>query len=405
MSGVPFFRVELSETEIAEVTDSLRNGWLTTGPKVKQFEKNFAERLGVKHAIAVNSCTAAMHLALEAIGIKQGDMVLAPTLTFAATAEVVRYFGAIPVFVDCDDTWCMDPEALEKTILDLESGKPTAGLSPSQYGPLKAVIPMHYGGYCCDMDKITAIAEQHDLTIVEDAAHAFPSKFKTTNGDWKDAGRFGKVGCFSFYANKCITTGEGGMAITDDDELAERMQVMSLHGMSRDAWKRFQQIGSWYYEIIAPGYKYNMTDLAGALGLHQLERADELLAERLRVATRLNAGLAECAAIHLPPDSPETHQHSWHLYEIGLNLDTLRIDRAAFIDELVKREVFCSVHYLPLHMHPYYVNTYGYKASDFPNAAAWWPRLISLPIFPTMRDDEVDYVVESVQAIADEFKA
>lgn len=243
---VPFFRVDLTSEEINEVVDSLESGWLTTGPKTKRFEEDFARYINVRHSIALNSCTAALHLALEAIGIERGDMVLVPTMTFAATAEVVRYFDATPVFIDCDDTLNIDPAKLRMTIEAIRDGKPVAGLKPP-YGALKAVIPMHYGGYCCEMAEIERIADDAGLIIIEDAAHALASAYNhPERGEWIPAGRLGKAACFSFYANKCITTGEGGMVVTDDDALADQMQVMSLHGMSRDVWKRFSKEGSWY---------------------------------------------------------------------------------------------------------------------------------------------------------------
>jgi perosamine synthetase len=397
---VPFFRPEIAAAEIDEVVDCLRSGWLTTGPRTKAFEAAFAGYVGARHGVAVNSCTAALHLALEAIGLKRGDLALVPTMTFAATAEVVRYFDAVPVFVDCDPaTLCMDPAAAARTIEEIREGRPAAGLAPP-HGPLKAILPMHYGGQMADADAFRALADARDLALVEDAAHALPAFFRAgADAPWRSVGTTADVTCFSFYANKCITTGEGGMAVTDRADLADRMRVMSLHGMSKDAWKRFTDKGSWYYEIVAPGFKYNMTDVAAALGLVQLARADALWEGRRRVARRLSEGLADLDEMELPRERPD-RRHSWHLYAIRLRLERLRIDRAAFIDEMKARGVAASVHWMPLHMQPYYVGTYGFRAEEFPVAAGLWPRLVSLPIFPSMTDAEIDRVVEVVRQVA-----
>jgi len=365
---------------------------LTTGPKVKKFEADFAERVGMKHAIAVNSCTAALHLALEAIGLKRGDLVLVPTMTFAATAEVIRYFDAIPVFVDCKDDFNIDPVCIKDTIEKICDDQPAAGLKPP-YGQLRALIPMHYGGLCCDMTAISQIAEDYNISILEDAAHAFPSYYRGENTKaWIHAGKFGQIGCFSFYANKCITTGEGGMAVTDDPDLADRMQIMSLHGMSRDAWKRFTTQGSWYYEIIAPGFKYNMTDIAASLGIRQLEKADMFQQRRKEVAEHYNSVFSNNPALQIPCGDSEYRKHSWHLYSLRLNLERLKIDRAQFIEELKSRGIGCSVHWMPLHLHPYYQQQYDFREGDFPRAESIWMRQISLPIYPSMSNEEADYV-------------
>lgn len=397
---VPFFRVGLSEDEIAEVADSLRSGWLTTGPKVKLFEERFAASVGAKYAVALNSCTAALHLALEAIGVKRGDMVLVPSMTFAATAEVVRYFDAVPVFVDCDKNLCLSPEALESTIKSLLAGKAVAGLQPP-FGALKAVIPMHYGGYCCDMKAIGEIADRYGLVVIEDAAHAFPSFYRPdSTTPWTAAGHFGKVGCYSFYANKCITTGEGGMAVTDDADIAARMRLMSLHGMNRDAWKRFTSEGSWFYEIVAPGYKYNLTDIAAAIGLVQLKKAEILRARREEIATRYNTAFSKMVKVEIPPSDPATRQHSWHLYCLRLNLDKLTINRDEFIERLKQSGVTCSVHWYPLHLNPYYRETYATGPGLFAESERQWPRLVSLPLFPMMTEEEIEHVISAVISVA-----
>ncbi|MBZ0263750.1 DegT/DnrJ/EryC1/StrS family aminotransferase [bacterium] len=401
---VPFFRVELGEDEINEVTAALRSGWVTTGPRTKQFEAEFAEKLGVSNAIALNSATAALHLALEAIGIQRGDLVIVPTMTFAATAEVVRYFDAIPVFVDCGADLNIDPDKLEATLSALEKNKPVAGLKPP-YERIHAMIPMHYGGYCCEMNRIREIAKRFDVIVIEDAAHALLSKYRPDgNSEWENAGCMSEIGAFSFYANKCITTGEGGMGITNNQKYADRMRLMALHGMDRDAWKRFTDEGSWYYEIVAPGYKYNLTDIASSIGIHQLRKVEELRNKRYEIAQRYNEHFNKLNEVEIPPNDESTRIHSWHLYPLRLNLDKLSIDRASFIDELRDRGVGCSVHWMPLHMNPYYVKTYGYTADLFPVAEKEWQRLISLPIFPGQTAEEVAHVCAMVEEVSNTFR-
>ena len=379
---LPFAAPSIGEEEIAEVVDTLRSGWLTTGPKVGRFEEEFAARVRAQHAVAVNSCTAALHLALEAVGIKRDDEVITSPMTFAATGEVIHYFGARPVFVDVDPvTMSIDPALLAATI--------TRCRRP------KAIIPVHVAGLACDMDPIAAIARQHGLKIIEDAAHAFPTRYKG-----RMIGAIGDVTCFSFYSTKTITTGEGGMATTDDPAIAERMRMMSLHGISKNAWTRYEAGGSWYYEILSPGFKYNMTDLAAALGLAQLKKADQFLARRQAIARRYTeafAALADC--LETPPDAPADSQHSWHLYVIKLRLDRLNVDRDQFITELKAARIGVSVHFIPLHMHPYYRETYGYRPEDFPRAREVYRRIISLPIYPSMTDADVESVIDAVTAV------
>ncbi len=394
--SIPYFKPSISEDEIAEVSDTLRSGWLTTGPKTVQFEKQFASFVGVKYAVAVNSCTAALHLALEAIGIQQGDLVIVPAMTFAATAEIVRYFDAIPLFVDCDNTLCIDPNSLRKTVEAIKSKRPISGLRPP-YGFLRAIIPVHYGGYACDMDAIIRIANEHSLDVIEDCAHTLPSYYRADETeDFTHVGQFGKVGCFSFYANKCITTGEGGMAVTNDEALAERMRLMSLHGMDNDAWNRFTTQGSWYYEIVAPGYKYNMTDIAAAIGIHQIKRAEEFRIKRQDIAKKYTEKFSQLAPLQPPVIGSQTRINSWHLYPLRLNLDKLTINRTLFIEKLKEHGVSCSVHWMPLHLHPYYRQTYQLGKQMFPVSEREWQRLISLPIYPSMTDEEVDFVIQAV---------
>ncbi len=395
---VPFFRPAVGAAEIEAVTECMRSGWLTTGRLTREFEKRFAASIGVPHALALNSCTAALHLALEAIGLERGEVVVVPTMTFAATAEVVRYFDAVPVFVDADPrTLCMDLDKLEATLTALAEGRPFPGVTGK--ARVRAMIPMHYGGQMLDMDRVSELGRRFGLRVIEDAAHALPASYQSrSDGSWHSVGSKSDVACFSFYANKCITTGEGGMAVTRDEALAQRMQIMSLHGMSKDAWNRFTASGSWYYEIVAPGFKYNLTDIASAIGLVQLERADALWQERRRVAQRYVSALADADFLELPVEL-DGRRHSFHLFQIQLRLDRLDIDRAAFIAELKARGISVSVHWMPLHLHPYYVKTLGYQPDAFPAARAAWERLISLPIYPYMSEAEQEHVIASLRAI------
>ncbi len=386
--NVPFFRPELTEAEIAEVVDTLRSGWLTTGPRVKRFEQDLAAAVGAPHAIALNSCTAALHLAVEALGLRQGQSVLVPTMTFAATAEVVRYAGAVPVLVDCDPvTLNMDLEDAERRIKDAQE-------------PV-GIIPVHVGGLMMDVDAITAFAERHGLWVIEDAAHSLPASWRRPDGSWQRCGEgTAAITCFSFYANKTVITGEGGMATTADPVLAERMRMMSLHGLSRDAWDRFSKGGTWDYKILAPGFKYNLTDVAAALGIHQLARAEEMRLDRERLALRYLENLSSLEALELPP-FPHDRIHSWHLFPVKIRLEKLAIDRNSFIAELKEAGVGCSVHWRPLHLHPYYAETFGWKAEDLPAASAVWERIVTLPLFPAMTDAEHEHVVAVVQGICE----
>jgi perosamine synthetase len=398
--AVPFFRPNVTQAEIDEVVACLKSGWLTTGPRTKQFEADFAAKVGAKHAIALNSCTAALHLALEAVGLQRGDVVIVPTMTFAATAEVVRYFDAVPVLVDCEPrSMCIDVAKLRVTLEALRDGKPIAGLK-GPYGKLRAIIPMHYGGQMVDVAGIAALSKEFGVPVIEDAAHTLPAFYRSgPSAPWAQAGGTADITCFSFYANKCITTGEGGMAVTNDDKWADRMRVMSLHGISRDAWKRFTSEGSWYYEIDAPGFKYNLTDIASAVGLQQLKRSDDLWKDRQRVALRYQQLLSKLPGLELPEELPD-RQHSWHLYAIRLKADAWAIDRNRFIDELKAKAITTSVHWMPLHLHPYYRRTYGFGPGLHPVAEDIWPRLISLPIFPGMTEAEQDEVVAGIADLA-----
>jgi dTDP-4-amino-4,6-dideoxygalactose transaminase len=395
--NVPFMRPELSEAEIAEVVDTLRSGWLTTGPKVKLFEENFAREVKGKNAVAVNSCTAALHLAIEALGLRAGQAVLVPTMTFAATAEVILYKNAVPILVDCDPaTGNMDLADARRKIEGVRAGK-FAAIADRDV-EIVGIIPVHVGGFMMDVDELKKFAAEFGLWIVEDAAHAFPSSWrKNSESPWQICGeKTADVTCYSFYANKTITTGEGGMAVTDNDILAEKMRLMSLHGLSRDAWKRYAEKGNWDYRILAPGYKYNLTDIAAAIGIHQLERAEAMRQQREDIAQIYLDKLAHVEEIELPP-TDENRIHSWHLFPLRLDLSKLSATRNDFIEELKLGGVGCSVHWRPLHLHPYYCEKLGWCDKKLPAATRLWSRLVSLPLFPGMSSAEVNHVLNTVE--------
>ncbi len=377
---LPFALPEIGEEEIAEVVDTLRSGWVTTGPKARRFETDFAAFLGDPglHCVAVNSATAGLHLALEAVGIGPGDEVLTTTHTFTATAEVARYLGADVKLVDCDSaTLNIDPAAVEAAI-----------------GPrTKALVPVHYAGLAADMPRLLQIARRHRLKVVEDAAHALP----TTSGGRLVGTLDSEATVFSFYANKTITTGEGGMLVTRDAQIAARARVMRLHGISRDAFDRFSaQVPSWYYEIVAPGFKYNLTDIAAALGLHQLRRAHEFQRKRQRLADAYHAVLAGLP-LQLPARAPQGEVHAWHLYVVRL-ADEARVARDRVIERLYAAGIGCSVHYIPLHLQPYWRERYGLQARHFPRSQRAFERMISLPLYTRMQESDVQRVAEALRA-------
>ena len=376
---LPFALPDIGEEEIAEVVDTLRSGWVTTGPKARRFEAEFATFLGDAslHCIAVNSATAGLHLALEALDIGPGDEVITTTHTFTATAEVVRYLGADVKLVDIDpDTLNIDPAAIEAVV------------TPST----KAIIPVHYGGLAADMPSILAIARRHGLKVVEDAAHALP----TTSSGRLVGTLDSEAAVFSFYANKTITTGEGGMLVTRDGALAKRAQVMRLHGMIRDAFDRFTaSVPSWYYEIVAPGFKYNLTDIAAALGLQQLKKAHRFAQRRAAIAARFNEALAALPVLTAPL-APAGELHAWHLYPLRL-ADGATVSRARVIERLFERGIGCSVHYIPLHLQPYWRDRYRLTPQMFPHSQRVYERQLSLPIYTRMTDDDVERVVRAVE--------
>jgi dTDP-4-amino-4,6-dideoxygalactose transaminase len=381
---LPFALPEIGEGDIAEVIDTLRSGWITTGPKAKRFEADFQAFLGDAgddvtglECIAVNSATAGLHLALEAIGIGPGDEVITTTHTFTATAEVVRYLGADVKLVD-----------IEPATLNIDPALVEAAITPRT----KAILPVHYAGLAADMPAILAIAKKHGLKVVEDAAHALP----TTSAGQRIGTLASDATVFSFYANKTITTGEGGMLVTRDPALARRAKVMRLHGMSRDAFDRFTaKVPSWYYEIVAPGFKYNLTDIAAALGIHQLKKAHQFAERRAAIAAQYNAAFADLPVITAPV-APSGELHPWHLYVLRL-LPEAGIGRDAFIEQLFAQGIGCSVHYIPLHLQPYWRDRYGLRLERFPASQAAYERITSLPIYSRMTEADVQRVVAAVR--------
>ena len=398
---IPLHRPSIGDDEVAAVAGVLRSGWITTGEQCRRFEDEFAASVGAPHAVAVNSCTAALHLALEAAGLKRGDLVLVPTLTFAATAEVVTYFGATPVLVDCDpETLCIDVGAAAEIAAELDAGRIVPGVRIP--GRVHTIVPVHYAGQLADVDAVAELARTHHIRVVEDAAHALPAHARASDGSWRSVGTTAEQTCFSFYANKTITTGEGGMLVTADPELAARARRMSLHGLSADAWQRYSEHGQWSYRILAPGYKYNLTDVAAAIGRVQLRKADELAQARARIADAYGALLGDLDEIELPRVRAD-RRSSWHLYAIRLRLESLTIDRRTFIEELGKHGIGASVHWMPLHLHPYYEETQGYRPEHFPVATREWQRLVSLPIFPSLSEDAQARVAGVVRNLARRF--
>lgn len=375
---LPYHLPSIGEEEIAEVVDTLRSGWITTGIKTQRFEQDFARILGVPEALALASGTAAMHLALIVNGVQAGDEVVVPTYTFTATAEVVTYLGARPVLADVDPATCnLTAETLERVI------------TPRT----RAVMVVHIAGQACDMDPILAVAKKHGLKVIEDAAHAFPARYRER---W--VGTLGDAAAFSFYATKNITTAEGGMLVMPDVEAHARARVLALHGISRDAWKRYTAAGNWYYEVLASGHKYNLSDLHASLGLQQLRKIDRFHAIRRRYVARYEEGLRDLEAFDLPSEVGGT-EHAWHLYLLRLRPGVLAIDRNTFIEELRARNIGTSVHFIPLHLHPYYRETWGYRAGDFPAAETAYEATVSLPLYPAMTEGDVDDVLQATHDI------
>jgi dTDP-4-amino-4,6-dideoxygalactose transaminase len=403
---LPFARPDVGEEAADAVRDVILSGWLTTGERCRQLEDQFAEVVGGRNAVALSSCTAALHLSLEALGVRPGDLVVTSPYTFASTAEVVRYLDAVPVFVDVEpSTFNMDADVLEATVEGLDSGD-RSFLPPSLRDRVEprapaAVIPVHVGGVPCDLDRIHKIAATHGAAVVEDAAHAFPASYETRPVGAPTDGDVPSTACFSFYATKTITTGEGGMLVTDDTLIADRARLMSLHGMSRDAWTREGNDASGSYEIVAPGYKYNMTDLAATLGLDQLHRVDAMRDRRAAIARQYTEAFDRSDALEVPT-VPANVESAWHLYMLRIRPERLRIDHDGLAACLRARGIGTSAHFIPLHLHAYYREKYGYEVDDFPIAAREYEREISLPIYSRMTDDDVEKVIEAVGAIVAE---
>ncbi len=378
-----FHKPFISEEEIDEMVDTLRSGWLSMGPKTIRFEEEFNKYIGAKKSVAVSSWTAAGHLTLEAFGIEKGDEVIVPTMTFPATAEIVCYFGAKPVIVD------VDPDTLNISLEEIQKA-----ITPKT----KAIIPVHYGGQPCDLDEINEIAKANNIKVLEDAAHSLPATYKG-----KKIGTISDVTCFSFYATKTLSTGEGGMICTNDQELAERCAIMRLHGINRDAWKRYSEAGSWYYEVVAPGYKYNFTDLQASLGLPQLKKVDQMWETRKSIAARYLEGFKDLELITLPTMKND-RESSWHLFPIRLNLEMITKNRAQIIDELKENNVGVGVHFMPVHQHLYYSETFSLDDKNYPVASASFPRLMSLPIYPGMSDHSVEKVINTLIQVLNKYK-
>ena len=378
---LPFSPPLIGREEKAEILDTLDSGWITKGPKTERFERDFAAYVGAGHAVGLHSCTAALHLALAALGIGEGDEVITSTFTFASTAHAVQYVGATPVLVDCDPVTCnILPDQIAANITSRT----------------RAIIPVHYGGQACQMDKIQALATGHGLNVVEDAAHAVGTEYRG-----RKIGALSDVTCFSFYATKNLTTGEGGMCTSDDADLVERIRVLSMYGISdaRQIWQRYAPKGSWWYDVVELGYKYNMMDLQAALGIHQLARLEAAIARRAHFASLYGEGLADVPEMTIPEVVPGG-RHAWHLYPILVEYEGLTIDRNAFIEELRRENIGTSVLYIPLHLHTHYRERLDLRPEDFPNAQRIYERIVNLPISPSMQDADVMDVIAAVRRIA-----
>lgn len=379
---LPFSPPSISEEEIAAVVETLRSDWITTGPKTKQFEQLFAEYIGAPAALALNSCTGGLHIALAALGIGAGDEVITTPITFACSANVIEHVGGTPVLADVDpETLTLDPQRVAEKI------------TPRT----KAIMPVHFAGHPAEMAALLALAEQHQLYVIEDAAHALPATYAG-----RMIGTLGDFTAFSFYATKNLTTAEGGMLTGTPQRIAEA-RLWSLHGMNRDAWKRYSAEGSWYYEVVLPGFKYNMTDIQAAIGMVQLNRLAHFQARRREVVAQYQAAFGALEALQTPVERPNV-EHAWHLYTLRLNFEQLRLTRAQFIEELKARNIATSVHFIPIHLHPYYRDRYGWKPEDFPIAYREYQRLVSLPLHPRLSDGDIADVINAVYDVVARFR-
>jgi dTDP-4-amino-4,6-dideoxygalactose transaminase len=379
---IPYNRPDIGEEEIAETVDTLRSGWLTTGPRAAAFEQEFRALTKASHALAVNSCTAGLHLALAALDLQPGDEVITTPLTFCATVNTILQAGGTPVLADIDRDLNIDPDAISAAVTDRT----------------RAILPVHYGGLPCRMWEIWQLAGERNLKVIEDAAHAVGATYR---GNPIGSGPSDAV-AFSFYATKNLCTGEGGMVTTPSLDLYERMRVLCLHGISRDAWNRYTEKGNWYYEVVECGFKYNMTDIMAAIGIHQLRKLDLMNARRAEIAAVYNRAFADMPEVELPPDHVDS-VHAWHLYALRLSLGTLSIDRARFFEEMRARHIGCSVHFIPIPLHPYYRRTLEMR-DPCTHALSEYPRLLSLPLYSKMMDDDVGRVIHAVQDVVFRFK-
>jgi perosamine synthetase len=380
---IQFHKIVTDETEIKEVTEAIKSGWLTSGPKTKKFEEEFKNYIGTQHAVVVSSWTAAAHLSLEALGVTKNDEIILPAVTFTATAEIVCYFHATPIIVD------IDPQTINISIDEIEKH-----ISPKT----KVIIPVHYGGLPCDMDEIMEIASSKGIKVLEDAAHSLPALYKN-----RKIGTIGDVTCFSFYATKTLSTGEGGMICSNDPELAKRCSIMRLHGISADVWNRYTENGSWYYEVIAPGYKYNFTDIQAGLGLAQLKKLESNYQKRVVIAEKYNNAFKCNELIQVPCIKPD-RKSAWHLYSILLNIEALNITRADFVNKIKEKGIGCSVHFIPLYRHPFYRDNFKLLPENYPNSEYVYQRQVSLPIWPGMNDEQINRVIDAVLDLINKYK-
>ncbi|CAG0982634.1 MAG: DegT/DnrJ/EryC1/StrS aminotransferase family protein [Anaerolinea sp.] len=379
---LPFSPPSISEEEIAAVVDTLRTDWITTGPKTREFETVFCEYIGAPSALALNSCTGALHVALAALGIGPGDEVITTPMTFVSTANVIHQVGATPILADVEpDTLNIDPIQV------------AARITPRT----KALLPVHYGGHPADMAPLLALAKAHNLFVIEDAAHAMPATY-----EGQRIGTLGDFTAFSFYATKNLTTAEGGMLTANPDRIQDA-RLWSLHGMNRDAWKRYSAEGSWYYEVVVPGFKYNMTDIQASIGMVQLKRLESFQQRRREIVAQYNAAFSQMPEVQ-PPTARPNVEHAWHLYVLRLHLDRLTINRSQFIEELKERNIGTSVHFIPVHLHPFYRETCGWMPEDFPVAYGEYQRTISLPLHPRLSVEDVNDVIEAVQDVITHYR-
>lgn len=377
---IPFSVPDIGSEEIAEVVETLQSGWLTTGERTHKFEAEFCHYTGASHALGLNSCTAALHLALVGLGIGSGDEVITTPLTFCATVNTILHVGATPVLADVQEDGNIDPREIERHVTD----------------QTRAIMPVHLGGLACDMDAIWKISQERDLRVVEDAAHAIGTLYRGEHLGSQSSPS--DAVAYSFYATKNITTGEGGMVTTNSKALSARMRMLALHGISRDAWKRYRQDGSWYYEVLEPGFKYNLADLQSAIGIHQLRKLEKFIVLRAERAALYGELLADVEELELPTTSAEC-RHAWHLYMVRLNLNRTRLTRNEFIEELRVHNIGTSVHFIPVPLHPFFANWKEAAIKDCPRAMALYQRMVSLPLYPSLRHQDVVRIAASVKQI------